>query len=54
MHAAAVYLHKEGVGPKESQHETEVSVAKCKFVPSSWYTGASKCAVLSIDASPTS
>lgn len=54
MHAAAVYLHKEVVGPKESQRKNEVSVARCKFVPSFWYTGASKCAVLSIDASPTS
>lgn len=55
MHAATVYLHKEVVGPKESQAgETEVSVARYKSVPISWYTGASKCALLSIDASPTS
>lgn len=49
MHALAVYLHKEVKQPKELQRKL-----KSLLLGVNLYPGASKCAVLSIDASPTS
>ena len=49
--AMHTYIRKRWYPKNHSQDQagrTKVSVARCKFLPSAWYTGASKCSVLQL------